>query len=73
VDAGDEHHEEGGYRAGQERGYNEKRDGEDHEPAPFSSSDMALYVTGQSFSWVPEKQVTVTVGRGKRKTNNTVR
>jgi hypothetical protein len=73
VDAGDEHREYGGYRAGQERGYGEWDDGGGHLPALFSSSDVALWVTGRSFSWVPEKQVTVTVGRGKGKTNNTVR
>ena len=73
VDAGDEHHEYGGYRAGQEGGYSDRYDNDGgHLPAPFSSSDRPGWVTGRSFSWVPEKQVTVTVGRGKGKTNNTV-
>ena len=72
VDAGDEHGEYGGYRGGKERGDNEQDGGGGHWPAPFRSSDRPWCVTGQSLSEGPGNLVTVTVGRGKGETNNTV-
>ena len=45
---------------------------EDISPRRFRRLMERCASLGQSFFWVPEKRVTVTVGRGKGKTNNTV-